>query len=402
MNSLVVLGIATLAGLFAGYIFNKAKIPMVAGYVVVGVLLGSSVLGIFTPQILGQVSIVSSLALSFIAFVIGEELEFNSIKRLGKSIILISVFEALAAFILVAAVMQFWLHKLHFSLLMGAVASATAPAATLMVLRETHAKGVLTTTLMAVVAIDDAIALILYSFAASIAKSLMLHSNNGFTTSAILLKPGIEIIGSLGLGIGCGFLLSYFAKKAKNQNDLLLLLVGFVLLNTGTAKYFHFSELLANMSLGITLCNRLPGLSRRIFNLTTVITPPLYCMFFVLAGAHLQINLITNIGLLGLVYTLTRIVGKVGGAALGGIISKAPEMVRKYLGFGLLSQIGVAVGLAIMISYEFPVNKYGQEGLQMSTLIINILLFTTIITEVVGPLMTKYAVIKSGESKLEK
>ncbi len=402
MNTLVVLGLAVIAGLSAGRIVNKLKIPIVAGYVLIGVLLGSSILGVFNQQILDDVNLVSSLALSFIAFVIGEELEFKTLKKLGKSIILISLFEALAAFVLVTVAMQMMLHKLYLSLLLGAVASATAPAATLMVLRESRAKGPLSTSLMAVVAIDDALALVLYSFAASIAKVLLLPSSDGIHWSAILLNPTIEIIGSLVLGLATGFVLSFFAKKAKNQSDLLMLIVGLLLLNTGLAKTLHLSELLANMALGVTLCNNAPGLSRRIFNLTAGITPPLYCMFFVLAGARLQLNLIGSIGLLGLVYTLVRIIGKVGGASLGGLLSRAPKQVRKYLGFGLLSQIGVAVGLAIMISHEFPASLYGSEGAKMSAWIINILLFTTIITEIVGPLMTKYAVTKAGEIDADK
>ncbi len=400
MNNLVTLGLATLAGLAAGRLVNKLKVPVVAGYVLVGVLLGSSVLGIFTHQLIEDVDLVSTLALSFIAFVIGEELEFQTLKKLGKSIILISVFEALATFVLVTVAMQMMLHKLHLSLLLGAVASATAPAATLMVLRETRAKGVLTTTLMAVVAIDDALALILYSFSASFAKVLLLHSNSCISWKAILVNPSIEILGSLVLGVISGLTLSFFTKRAKNQNDLLLLLIGLLFLNTGVATQLHLSVLLANMALGITICNSIPSLSRRIFNLTSNITPPLYCMFFVLAGARLQLNLISSVGLIGLVYTVVRIIGKVGGASLGGALSCAPKEVQKYLGLGLLSQIGVAVGLAIMISHEFPANIYGQEGFQMSVWVINILLFTTIVTEVIGPLMTKFAVIRAGESNI--
>jgi len=398
LNGIFIVGIATLAGLAAGRIMNKIKVPAVAGYVLIGVILGTSVLGVFTPQILDKVDVINGLALGFIAFVIGEELEVHALGKLGKSIILISVCEASGAFILVALIMYLMLHKLYLALILGAVASATAPAATLMVLKETRAKGVLTTTLMAVVAIDDAIALILYGFASSIAKVLMIPGNS-LSFKNMIFNPSLEIFGAIILGLVSGFCLSYLAKKIHTQNELLMLTVGVLLLNTGAAQLCHLSELLSNMALGATLSNVVPQLSKRIFRLTATVTPPIYAMFFVLAGARLQVGLITVIGVLGVIYTAVRIVGKVVGAALGGFISHAPRTVQKYLGFGLLSQIGVAVGLAIMIYHEFPANIYGQAGAQMATWVINILLFTTIFTEIIGPLMTKYAVIKAGEAK---
>ncbi|MBI5788911.1 MAG: cation:proton antiporter [Candidatus Schekmanbacteria bacterium] len=399
MNSLIIIGLAAMAGLFSGHVANRFKIPVVAGYVIIGVLLGSSVLGVFSNEALNEVGLVSSIALSFIAFVIGEELELISLKRLGKSIMLISIFEALIAFVLVTAAMQMMQDKLYLSLLLGAVASATAPAATLMVLRETQAKGVLTTSIMAVVAIDDAIALILYSFAASLAKVLMLRSPQALPWVAIIFNPLKEIVCAIITGILCGLALAYIARKMKSQNDMLILIVGTLLITTGLARFLHLPELLTNMAMGVTFCNYAPNLSRRAFSLTATVTPPLYCMFFVLAGARLQVNLITKVGLLGLVYTLTRFAGKIGGAKLGAYLGNAPATVQKYLGYALLSQIGVAIGLAIMIAQEFPPNIYGQEGQIISTWVINILLFTTIITEIIGPIMTRHAVHKAVECK---
>ena len=397
INCLFFLGLATLGGLTAGRLMNKVKLPAVTGYVLIGVILGTSVSGIFTPQILEKMDVINGLALGFIAFVIGEELELSSLTKCGKSIIYISICEALGAFILVTVAVYLMVHELHMALILGAVASATAPAATLMVLRETKSEGVLTTTLMAVVAIDDAMALILYGFASSLAKVMMIPGNN-LSLRNMILTPSLEIFGAIILGILSGLLLSYFAKKMNNQNELIILIVGILLFNTGLAQYCHVSELLSNMAMGTTLCNAVPSITNRIFRLTGNVTPPIYVMFFVLAGARLQLGLISVIGVLGAVYTVVRIIGKVGGAALGGFISKAPRSVRKYLGLGLLSQIGVAVGLAIMIHHEFPAAIYGEAGAKMGTWVVNILLFTTIITEVIGPVLTKYAVTKAGET----
>ena len=400
INGLLIVGLATICGLAAGLLMNKIKLPAVTGYVLIGVILGESICGVFTPQMIEQTGVINGLALGFIAFSIGEELEFRFLRQLGKSIFLISIFEAMGAFILVTAAMYLVIHELHLALVLGAVASATAPAATMMVLRETRAKGILTSTLMAVVAIDDAMALILYGFASSLAKVMMLPGNS-IALSTIIINPLIEIFGALFLGILSGLLLGFFAKKMSDQSELLILVVGTLVLNTGLAQFFHFSELLSNMALGTAVCNFAPGITRRIFKLTSNITPPIYVMFFVLAGARLQLDLVKVIGVIGIVYTVVRIIGKVGGAALGGIVSSAPTPVRRYLGLGLLSQIGVAIGLAIMIQHEFPASTYGEAGEKMGLWVVNILLFTTIITEFIGPILTKYAVTKAGEVKID-
>ncbi len=396
-NILLLLGIVSLLGLISGKLLNRMKVPAVAGYVLVGVILGGSVIGWLNASMLDSLGLVSELALGFIAFTIGAELEWGLIKRLGASIISIAVSEASGAFILVTIGMYLMLGNLPLALILGAVASATAPAATMMVLRETKAKGVLTSTLIAVVAIDDAIALILYGFASSIAKNLLdTHASPSLLN--MFVSPALEILGALAVGISIGHLLSFAVKKVHLANDLIILVVGVVLINSGLAQVLHFSELLADMALGATLVNKVPNLSRRVVSSLEPITPPIYCMFFVLAGARLQLNLITQIGLLGLVYVLTRISGKVGGVYLGATLSHGPKVVRKYLGFGLLSQIGVAVGLAIIVAHDFPPALYGAAGKQLSLWVINILLFTTIITEVLGPMLTKYAIIKSGEN----
>jgi Kef-type K+ transport system membrane component KefB len=396
-NALLILGTVSLLGLLSGKFLNYLRIPAVVGYVLTGVILGTSVIGWLTPAHLNSLGLINELALGFIAFTIGAELEWNAIKRLGASIISISIAEATGAFALVTLSMYLMTGKLYFALILGAVASATAPAATMMVLQETKAKGVLTSTLIAVVAIDDALALILYGFASSLAH-VLLGSNNQLSIKALFFNPGMEILGSLVLGIVFGLLLSLMMKKIRTPHELTILVVSMVFINSGLAIAFNFSELLADMALGATLANMVPSLSRRIFGLIEAFTPAIYCMFFVLAGARLQIGLFYRVGWLGLVYILARMSGKVGGTIFGATVSHTSKTVRKYLGFGLLSQIGVAVGLAIIVGHDFPSSVYGAAGEQLSLWIINILLFTTLITEVMGPLLTKYAVTKAGEN----
>jgi Kef-type K+ transport system membrane component KefB len=397
INTLLLLGVVALVGLLSGKVLNYIKVPAVAGYVLIGVILGTSVVGWLNAQVLDSLGLINELALGFIAFTIGAELEWGVIKRLGTGIISISIGEALGAFILVTLGMYLMLGQLPLALILGAVASATAPAATMMVLQEVRAKGILTSALIAVVAIDDAIALILYGFASSIARAV-LNVSEHLSLRNMLLGPGLEILGALAIGILTGFLLSIILKRIHLSHELMILVVSVILINSGLAQLFHFSELLADMALGATLSNLVPALSRRVFGLIESVTPPIYCMFFVLAGARLQLSLITKIGLLGMVYILARMLGKVGGTFLGATISRVPKVVRKYLGFGLLSQIGVAVGLAIVVAHDFPPSVYGAVGEKFSLWVINILLFTTIITEVIGPLLTKYAIIKAGEA----
>lgn len=387
-------GAAAVFGLFSGKLINKIKVPSVAGYVLVGILAGASVLNIFSEEVLRNTEIISSIALGFIAFSIGSEMSLETLKKLGSSVIWISVLEASAAFVLVSIAMYIMIGNFSIALILGAVASATAPAATLMVLQESRAKGVLTSTLMAVVAIDDGIALILYGFASSMAKVTIRHQ--GFSISAVL-SPFVEIGGSILTGIFFGFIMSYIVKKVRSQSEIQILTVGMILIVSGVAAKFHFSELLSNMAFGVTVCNFAPS-RHRIFNVVSSVTPPIYCMFFVLAGAHLQLGMIKVIGVIGVVFTLVRIAGKLLGAYAGGRISDAPEVVKKYLGLGLLSQIGVAIGLAVVVKKDFPPAIYGAVAQQMSTWVINILLFTTIFTEIIGPLATKFAVNRAGEA----
>ncbi|MGA1865696.1 MAG: cation:proton antiporter [bacterium] len=423
MNSFLSLGLAAIAGFAMGRLMNKIKVPAVAGYVLIGFILGKSILGIFSGPKFDflSVEVITPLALSFIAFSIGSELQWGSLKELGKSIIMISIFEAFGAFVLVGISSYFLLpyfmknsnnfQYASVALLLAAVASATAPAATMMVLHEIRARGDLTKTLMAVVAIDDAIALILYGFSSSIARSFLSIQKETITSSMfagglwpdtlvrMILVPLKEITLAILLGIAAGAILSLLITKFRDNEDLLIITTGILIITAGISLMAHFDELLACMALGIVLSNVTPLSSLKVFRMTNNVAPPIYCMFFVLAGAHLRIGLIRQIGLLGICYLVMRILGKILGAYFGAWISNAPKVVQKYLGFGLLSQIGVAVGLAMIIRQDF---QDFAIGVKMSTWIINILLFTTLFTEIIGPICTKYAVVKAGEAEKSK
>lgn len=388
LNVMIGVGLAIISGYFLGKLINKLKIPSVAGYIIAGLILGQSFLNLLSQEFLDSVSSISDMALALIAFSIGGELLGSTLKKIGIKVFAIAFFEAFCAFVLVTFAMLAFKQPLETALLLGAVASATAPAATVMVINELKAKGPMSTTLIAVVAIDDAICLMIYAVASSIARVIIEHSGS-ISIAKVVIKPIIEIGGSVALGLVMGFILTFILSKFSYTREMLTIIIAAIMLTLGLATKFDLSALLSNMTLGIVVAN---FSSHRVkaFSVIESITSPIYTAFFVLAGSRLQIALLAKVGLIGLVYTLARIIGKVGGASIGATITKAEPAVKKYIGFGLLSQIGVAVGLAIVISHEFA-------GTDIGNLVITVLLATTIVTEIIGPLCTRYAVMKSGE-----
>lgn len=389
MSTILGIGIAIAIGFLIGKLFEFIKVPSVAGYIVAGLILGKSFLGILDTGFIEKTGIVSDMALALIAFSIGGELVFSKLKEIGIRVLFIAMAEGGMAFLLVFGSMLLLKQPLEMALLLGAVASATAPAATIMVLNELRCKGPLTSTLIAVVAIDDVICLMIYAIASSVAKVLVKHGE-AISLSKIFIGPIYEILGSVALGLIVGLILVFFLRLYSRNNEVLVLIIAAIFITIGLAYMFELSTLLSNMTVGLTVSN----LSKRrlkAFMVIESVTAPLYICFFVLAGSRLDISLLKEVGVIGIVYTLARMIGKISGASLMATITKAEPNVRKFLGFGLLSQIGVAVGLAIVISHEFA-------GTNIGDMVITVLLATTVITELVGPILTKLAAIKSGEA----
>ncbi|MBK5200843.1 MAG: cation:proton antiporter [Spirochaetaceae bacterium] len=375
---------------------NKIKVPEVTGFVILGVILGVSAVNLLTPDMLNKFSSLSTIALGMIAFTIGIELKTDVIKSLGKSIFAIVICESLGAFLVVTLVLNYIYHAdPNTTLLLGAVASATAPAATVAVIRQYKAKGPLTSTILAVVGLDDAAALIIYVFVEGFVSSRILGTS--ISVSVMILGALISIIEAVGLGIVSAIIYVLILKKIKNNEQIMLLLVAFLMGLLGIAEILGVSELLAAMAFGAVLVNTSPVLSKKSANIVISLSPIFITAFFILGGAHLDISLIKNIGVLGLWYFVARSIGKTGGATLGANIGKAPKTVRSLVGFALLPQVGVALALALAINKEFTLPQYGLEGATLAKVVINVLLFTTIITEIVGPLLTRYALQKAGE-----
>ncbi|MBC2710830.1 MAG: hypothetical protein HGJ94_07480 [Desulfosarcina sp.] len=348
-------------------------------------------------------SFLTEIALGFVAFTIGSELSLSSLKRLGSGIIYIIFAESFGAFFLVVAAVYLLTRDLPLSIIFGAMAPASAPAGTVAVIQECKAKGSLTKALYAVVGFDDGLAIIIFGFGASFAKSLLIGEASGTTASVLptLWTPIVEIGLSLVTGGIIGLLFCKLVFRLQKSRDILIILFGAVLLATGLSIRWHLSLILTNMMVGFVLVNsRRESLVQRVMAPLLEIMPLVFLLFFCLAGANLKLSAIPALGSLGAVYILGRSAGKIGGVRLGSLFGPVEEKVKKYLGMGILSQAGVAIGLSLIAKHEFA-QLDAQYNLPHAS-IIGVAVLTTITTtcvffEIIGPILTKFALKKAGE-----
>lgn len=411
MQMLLSLSVALFAGLMLSRLAKLVKLPAVTAYLVAGILIGPYFLGAFQIPGLGFInmediksySILCDVALGFIAFSIGNEFRLSQLKKTGKQATVIGIVQAVFTTLLVDAV----LIGLHFlipdklplpsAIILGAVASATAPAATLMVVRQYKAKGPLTDILLPIVALDDAVGLILFAASFGVAKSLI---SGHVDLISVILEPLLEIILSLALGAIMGFLFSFFERFFHSRSKRLAMSVTFVLLTVALSMlefniggiHVAFSSLLVCMMLGTVFCN-ICDFSEELMDRIDRWVAPLFILFFVISGAELELSIFTDpiIVLIGLVYILFRCAGKYFGAATSSRLVKCDNNIVKYLGVTLFPQAGVALGMAI------KAETLGPEGLVVA----NITLFSVLIYELVGPFLTKLSLLKAGEIKPE-
>ena len=397
MNIILLIGLVFAVAILGEVVSRLLKLPVVVGYVVFGVIFGKSLIGLFNPHFLADVSVLNDFALGLMAFAIGAELKKSLFKKLGKSIFFIVFFEAFTAFLLVTVSMYImYPDKLYQALILGAMASATAPAATIAVINQYKAKGPLTSTILAVVGIDDAMSLIIFAFAATFAKTLM-KKGAELSILHVILGPVIEISIALGMGIVFAVIFNLLFKKVRTPEDMSIRTAAAISLLLGLSELLNVSELLSIMAFAATLVNINDFLNHRAMSIVKNFEPVFYALFFILAGANLDITLFSSIGVMGLVYTIARGIGKYGGGSIGAILGKAPDAVKKYVGMGLLPQLGVAVGLAMVVHKIFGTGEYGEAGVMLSKIALNVLLFTTIITEILGPILTRIALTKANE-----
>ena len=401
-NLILLLGLIMFLGALGGRLFQKLRIPQVVGYIVIGVLIGQSGLQLLSVPVITALEPLSSVALSLIGFLIGAELKIGVIKKYGKQFVGILLFEAIVPFFVVALVVtgvSFALTRdfstsLSIGLVLGAISSATAPAATTDVLKENRTRGPLTMTVLGIVAMDDAVALILYAVASSLA-AILLGGGAGLSLGAQLLALLYEVGGSIIVGGLTGLALGQIIRNLmSDEGRILSFSLGALFLCTGICTLLALDNILAAMSLGFAMVNFAPAKTRETFSLVEKFTPPIYVMFFVLVGAKLNIwNVNAFVAVLAILYVLCRTSGKSIGARLGAALTKAPETVKNYLPFCLLSQAGVAIGLSIAAGQDFAAT--------IGPTIMLIITATTFVVQLVGPICVKYGITKAGECGLD-
>ncbi len=407
MNVLLSVSVALLAGLIMTRLFKPLKLPSVTAYLIAGVLVGPYCLGALGLEGIGfksmdavtALSVVSEVALGFIAFSIGNEFRVSELKATGKKALVIGIFQALMATLFVDlalyAVYLIAPDKITIPqvLTLGAIASATAPAATLMVVRQYKANGPLTKLLLPIVALDDAVGLVVFAVSFGVAKTLI---SGTMDIVSIILNPLIEIVSSLLLGAIMGWILTQLEKLFNSNTNRLNLTIGIVFLTAAISMlefnvlgvHIHFSSLLSCMMLGTVFCNICP-LSHDLMNASEKWTSPLFALFFVISGAELELGVFTDVAIvvIGVVYILSRCFGKYFGTLGSAKLTKCSSSICKYLGITLFPQAGVALGMCTTAM------QLGEQG----KLIRNITLFAVLIYEVVGPLLTKQALKAAGE-----
>lgn len=380
---LISLAIMLLAGFVVSLLTKLLKLPNVTGYILAGVLIGPYVLNMIPASIIDNMSFISDLALGFIAFGVGKFFKKNVIKSAGLKIIVITVFESLLAGILVTIFIGICFPNLgwSFALLLGAIATATAPASTLMTINQYKAKGEFVNTLLQVVALDDIVCLLVFSVVSAIVSTT---SNDGLDVMSIAL-PILYNIAFIAIGFIAGFVLGFLVEK-RSSNSQLIIAVAMICGISGACIILNISPLLSCMIFGASYINFKED--EKLFKYIDHFTPPIMLLFFVVSGMNMDLSAFATIGLVGVVYFIVRIVGKYAGAYLSCAITKKPSPVKNYLGFALIPQAGVAIGLAFLAQRILPDN--------IGSTFLSIILSSSVLYEMCGPVLAKFALFKSG------
>lgn len=396
LDILFILGAAIFVGTISGRVSRKLHIPQVVGYIIAGILMGGSVLNLVNAELIRSLLPFNLFALGIIGFMIGGELKYEIFKKYGRQFITILLAEGLFSFLIVGVLVTLaaglfthqWHSSLALGLVLGAISSATAPAATVDVLWEYKTRGILTRTILAIVALDDGLALLLYGFTASIAGGLM--SVGGCDLLQSIVFPLWEIFGGIILGIAAGLMVLFLLRYISEPERVLVISLAMILLVMGLSVTLKVESILSAMVFGAAVANLRPRKSHTMFNLIEKFSSPVYVLFFVLVGARLELFKIPLwVIALSAIYVLGRTAGKMGGSWFGAYISHSPNTVRKYLGMCLFSQAGVAIGLSIIASERFA----GELG----DAIILVITSTTFLVQIIGPPCVRLGVKKAGE-----
>ena len=399
---LFLLGLGVFGGMLGAWFFQKIRFPQVVGYIVIGLVIGQAGFGIIDSAAIAELKTFNLFALGIIGFLVGGELHIDTFKKYARQFTAILFGEGLTAFVLVGLASFFLIYMVTSNLIaasagavvLGAIASATDPASTIDVLWEYRSKGVMTTAIIAIVALDDALAMTLYGIGSSTAK--LLASNTG-SVWVSLGHIGNELFGALAIGAVVAALLVAFLRWVPQTERGAAVAIGMILLLISVAVFFEMDIILATMMMGFVLTNLAPRRSNDLFKLVRSFSVPIYVLFFVLVGARLSFGVMPGwLWLIIISYVVFRSAGKFCGAYFGAKITNGPPAVRKYLGLGLFAQGGVAIGLSIMAAEQLSGVEVA-EGMSLGDMIIFVVTTTTLVVQVLGPAMVKLAIRLSGE-----
>ncbi len=393
---LLSLGVLILAGYVFGRLCQLLRLPTITGYIVAGLLVSDSVAGIVDHHTVASLAPITEVALSFIAITIGGEFHFAKLRRTGGKILTITLFEALFAAAMVSVVLGFLLLPFSYALLLGAIAAATAPAATVVIVRDLRARGEFVDYLFGVVAFDDAASVLLFSIGFAVVTPLLMGGAADGAGILAAFGHGLAEIGLSALaGIVAALLIHAAAGRGRPDNEVLIITLGVLFAATALVLLLHLSALIANMCAGVMLVNLAPR-NRRVFAALEPITAPVFALFFILAGAELDLSVVGQglVVVLGLVYLAARFAGKMAGVTLGSLAVNAPANVRRYLGYCLFPQAGVAIGLAMVVQGSSLFADAPGEVREMLRLLTNVVLFSVFVNELIGPLISRYGILR--------
>lgn len=387
MEILFDLSIIFVFGLLFGQVLKKVKLPEVMGYLIAGIVIGPSVLKLVTADSLNSMELFSTIALSFVSFLIGAEFKWNYVKRLGKKPFIIGLTCSIFTMFAVTGCLYLAGSTLSFALIMGAIASATAPVAIMMIVKEYKSRGYLTDTMLSVIAIDDVISVIIFGFTIVIAQYL----ESGSATLAGVMQPFSEIGISIIMGTVLGLFLGVTAKLFKTRNNIICMILVTVFTSILIADYAEIPSLLMCMITGMVFVNAYNrNFTDKVLDVMDDISSPLMIVFFVISGASLDFQVLPEVGVIGIIFILSRAFGKIFGAYFGATVGKSSNNVRKYLGPTLLSETGIAIGLALIAKEVFP--NYGET-------LIAITIASSFVFDMIGPFLVKICLKKAGEIK---
>jgi len=392
-NLLFLMGVLLALGAIVGKITHALKLTGVVGYLIVGMVLGPitksfGYFGVSESTLFTLWEITTKTTLALVAFIIGGHLRIKMFKQLGRSIIAIIFGESFGAFFLVLVLAYLVSGNLALSLLLASLAPASAPAGTVAVLHEYRARGPLTNALLAVVGWDDALAILIFACALSAIKI----SLGGALTIFSVMEPLREIIGALILGTALAVALLFLTRRIQDRESLLVVSLTCIFIGAGLAEGVGFSLILTCMVLGMLSINLAPSFARTSLKMIENLMPPVYIVFFALAGTQLRFDLLATMGLLGVTYIVGRALGLISGASISARLSGASPVLQRYLGFGILSQAGVAIGLAALAASELV-------GTPVATQSLTLIMATTVVFEIIGPIGVRYALTKAGEAR---